>query len=175
MGGGSKKFLHFLREGSKSFGGLRRGVKKVWWQKFSIAQAPHQSIYEHSLNRHAFNMPLFKKTKQKRKKAENPTENRKKYLKKKKTTTATTTTTTDFTQWARLKIQLCLYSSSSVSPPLFFYLFYFFFKYLFFVNIRVFAIWGMQTPNTNEKKRKKKEWFQSKKTLNPLHFRYPKV
>ena len=29
MGGGSKKFLHLLRGGSKSFGGLRRGVKKV--------------------------------------------------------------------------------------------------------------------------------------------------
>ena len=29
MGWGSKKFLHLLRRGSKSFGGLRRGVKKV--------------------------------------------------------------------------------------------------------------------------------------------------
>ena len=40
-----------LRGSSKSFGGLRRGGQKVWRQKFSIAQPPHQSIYEHSLIR----------------------------------------------------------------------------------------------------------------------------
>ena len=48
--GGVKKFLHLLRGGSNSFGGLRRGIKKVWRQKFSTAQPPHQSIYEHSLS-----------------------------------------------------------------------------------------------------------------------------
>ena len=91
-------------------------------------------------------MPIFKKqnkTKQNRKKnkTENPAENRKKYKKnnnKKKT---------DFTQWARLRIQLCLYSSS-VPPPLFF--FFFFFWNIIFLNIREFAL-GMQMPNTNEK------------------------
>ena len=38
--GGSKKFLTLVEGGSKSFGGMGRGVKKVWRQKFSIAQPP---------------------------------------------------------------------------------------------------------------------------------------
>ena len=44
------------------------------------------------------------------------------------------------------------------------FLFFFLFEIpSFFLNIRVFAI-CMQTPNTNgEKKKKRKEWFQSKK------------
>ena len=46
--GGSKKFSHMLR-GFKKFWRLAKGGQKVWRQKFSIAQPPHQSIYEHSL------------------------------------------------------------------------------------------------------------------------------
>ena len=44
------KVFTLVEGGSKSSGGLRRGVKKVWRQKFSIAQPPHQSINEQSLN-----------------------------------------------------------------------------------------------------------------------------
>ena len=40
---------HMLRRGSKSFGGLRRGVKKGLTTKIFNCPAPHQSIYEHSL------------------------------------------------------------------------------------------------------------------------------
>ena len=47
---GGQKSFHTCWGGSKSFGGLRRGGQKVWRQKFSIAQPPHQSIYEHSLS-----------------------------------------------------------------------------------------------------------------------------
>ena len=48
-GGGAKKFLHLLRGVQKVLAACEGGVKKVWRQKFSIAQPPHQSIYEHSL------------------------------------------------------------------------------------------------------------------------------
>ena len=39
-----------LRGVQKVLTACEGGVKKVWRQKFSIAQPPHQSIYEHSLS-----------------------------------------------------------------------------------------------------------------------------
>ena len=49
-GGGVKKSFHTCWGGvQKVLAASEGGVKKVWRQKFSIAQPPHQSIYEHSL------------------------------------------------------------------------------------------------------------------------------
>ena len=52
MGGGQKSFYTCRGGVQKVLAACEGGVKKVWRQKFSIAQPPHQSIYEHSLNNH---------------------------------------------------------------------------------------------------------------------------
>ena len=47
--GGVKKVLTHVEGGvQKVLAACEGGVKKVWRQKFSIAQPPHRSIYEHS-------------------------------------------------------------------------------------------------------------------------------
>ena len=47
---GGQKSFHTCWGGFKKFWRVAKGVKIVWRQKFSIAQPPNQSIYEHSLD-----------------------------------------------------------------------------------------------------------------------------
>ena len=49
-GQGGKKVFTRVEGGSKSFGGLQRGVKKFDDKNFQLPSPPHQSIYEHSLS-----------------------------------------------------------------------------------------------------------------------------
>ena len=46
---GGQKVFTLVEGGSKSFGGLKRGVKKFDDENFQLPNPPHQSIYEHSL------------------------------------------------------------------------------------------------------------------------------
>ena len=71
-------------------------------------------------------------------------------------------------------------SSFSSVPPFFFFFLFFFLKYHFFFFLDKYSgVWYMhanaQHQWKKEKKRNETNDFRLKKTLNPLHFRDPKV